>query len=367
MSENNRKILVVIIVLIFSAGAIFLLKSNEKETVVNEVQKVVKLVEAQKVTLSTNEAKIPISGQLNAANKVTLFSEVNGILLNANFKTGNAFKKGEVIVQLKNADLRSNLKAQKSGLLTLTAKLVADLQFEFPNAVDEWDNFLNQLDIEKQLPSYPTVEDKKLKLFVAGRNFFQTYYNVLSLEETLNKYTIIAPFDGFLSSALIQPGSLVRGGQQIGEFSEMSKFEIKLDIPIHIANQVSIDDPIVMQSSDVSGEFTGKIVRINPVLDPVTQRISVFASLSDIPLNAGMYLSGYISKSLVENSFFVNRNLLNGDELPFIIDNELQFKKVKIVQMLEEQALVTGLNEGDILLKLPIKGAYNGMPVRFEF
>lgn len=362
----KRKIIIVLIIGVICGGIIFALNSNAEEVTVNEIQKVTKLVEASQIEVGTHQVVIPVSGQLKSAHKVDLFAEVNGLLLNANFKAGHYFKKGEVIAQIKSDDLNSNLKAQKSGLLTLTAKLVADLKFDFPDAANEWDQFLDQLEINAPIPDYPEVQDKQLKLFVAGRNFFQTYYAVKSMEATLKKYAIIAPFDGFLSMANINPGSLVRGGQKIGEFNNSQLFEIKIDIPIELSNKIKIGDQIEMKSSSLTGLFNGQIVRINPVLDPTTQRISVFANIESTFLKEGMFLTGEIAMEEVENSFFIDRNLLKDETLPIIQQDELSFKKVNVIQIMEEKALVSGLSNGTLTLKTPIKGAYEGMKVRYE-
>jgi len=58
--------------------------------------------------------------------------------------------------------------------------------------------------------------------------------------------------------------------------------------------------------------------------------------------------------------------LINEDQIFLIIDNKLISKKIDIVQISEENAIVRGLSDNDRILSESIKGSYSGMEVRFK-
>ena len=62
----------------------------------------------------------------------------------------------------------------------------------------------------------------------------------------------------------------------------------------------------------------------------------------------------------------LKRNLIQDNNVFIITNNKLVSKKIDVVQIFEENAVVRGLANNDRILSEPIKGAFNGMEVRFN-
>ena len=77
------------------------------------------------------------------------------------------------------------------------------------------------------------------------------------------------------------------------------------------------------------------------------------------------YLNGIINWS-IENSFSIKRSLLNNNKIYIIKDNILIEKEINIIQIIEERAIIKGLDNGDEILSEPIKGSYSGMNIRIQ-
>lgn len=366
MNDRNRKIVIGILIVVVCGGLTAMLLKSEKPPQVNEPVEIVKLVKVQEVALDSQEVKISIQGRLMAAQKIELFAEVNGILQTEKFLTGTSFRRGEVIASIDAAEIRSSIKAQKSTLLNQTAKLLADLKFDFPDEVPVWDKFLEGIDFSKPLPALPNVTDAKLKKFLAGRSLFTTYFNIQSQEERLNKYTVNAPFDGVLTKANLKKGALVRAGQPMGEFIQTGNYELVADIAVEESNKVKVGDKVLLTSNDLNGSWNGEVARINPKVDENSQNVSFYISVAGDDLYDGMYLFGELNVGIVSEAMVINRGLVDRNEMYVVVDSTLQKKTVQLIQKRDAYAIVQGLENGELILNEPIKGAYPGMKVRYE-
>mgnify|MGYP004357414879 CR=1 FL=1 len=67
-----------------------------------------------------------------------------------------------------------------------------------------------------------------------------------------------------------------------------------------------------------------------------------------------------------ENTFLVKRNLIDENQMYVIVGNKLVSKKIEIVQVSEENAIIRGLKNNDLILNESIKDAYDGMEIRYK-
>ena len=105
---------------------------------------------------------------------------------------------------------------------------------------------------------------------------------------------------------------------------------------------------------------------INKTIDESSQNMSVFIQISDKNLYSGMYVHGNILVGENENSFSIKRSLLNNNKIYIIKNNILIEKEINIIQIIEERAIIKGLDNGDEILSEPIKGSYSGMNIRIQ-
>ena len=80
--------------------------------------KIVKTVFIEKVKNGTVPITITANGNLVAKNKIEIFSEVQGVLQPSSkeFRPGNSYRKGEVILRMNSEEHYANVQAQKSNL-----------------------------------------------------------------------------------------------------------------------------------------------------------------------------------------------------------------------------------------------------------
>jgi len=104
-----------------------------------------RMVKAMNATSDTLAPEVRIEGRVQALNRMTVLSEVNGMLPvgGKEFREGVAFAAGEAMLRLDDAELRASLVAQRSQWLQLLAGSLADLQVDFPDIFRVKQNFVD--------------------------------------------------------------------------------------------------------------------------------------------------------------------------------------------------------------------------------
>jgi len=352
---NKKKWVWVIAGLMILAGLVISnILSNQKEPMRRKPtaarQKSISII-----TVQNNDIKIPIemSGPLYAYDKVEIFAEVSGVLLNTpkHFKAGIPFKKGEVIIKIDDRVYKNSVLAQKSSLLNQLTLLLPDLSIDFPQSSRRWEAYLKSMDLQKELNPLPDPASDKERYYIASRNIYNQYYVIKGMETTLSKYTIQAPFDGVVTLAMINPGTLVRVGQKLGEFISTEVYEMEASVTLFDANRLEKGQHVNLTSEDVQGTFTGRIQRINRVLDSTSLTVKVYIHLKDSRLRDGMYMVAQTNGKPVPEAVAVSKDLLVENNHLFAVEKSvLVLKPVRVVAERGDMAIIRGLADGTKIL-----------------
>ncbi|MCB0497155.1 MAG: efflux RND transporter periplasmic adaptor subunit [Cyclobacteriaceae bacterium] len=368
----RKSVTIFIGVLVIIGGALgyYLLVNQQKKKAPQE-EKVLQTVFVEKVKSHNVPINILESGRLTAKNRVEIYSEVQGVMeaTSKEFKPGANYKKGEVLVKIRDNDFYANLQAQKSVLQNLITSILPDLRLDYPDAYVRWDNYLRNFDMSKPIGDLPKPGSDKEKFFVTGKNIYTTYYNTKNLEIIASKYTIRAPFNGILTDATVNPGTVIRQGQKLGEFIDPSVYEMEVSVGKSDIPSLSIGEKVSIKNEDNGNSQTweGTITRINGKVDATTQTVKVYIQLKGSNLKEGMYLEASITGNPVSNAYEVpNSILIDGTKVFVVNDNKLQIVPVNIVHKNLESVVVRGLEDGMHLVAKPIAGAYSGMEVNVK-
>ena len=229
-------------------------------------------------------------------------------------------------------------------------QLIPDLSIDYPKSADEWKNYLNKFNLDLPLQPLPEPFDNTEKYYIASRNLYTMYYSVRSMEETLAKYTITAPFSGVISDGDINPGTLIRTGQKIATLTSSDRFEMKAFASIKQVSRIKPGQKAVLYSEDIPGDFNAFVSRVNTVIDP-SQTVRVYLESTDSKLRDGLYMTAVISTDPIENAAKISKALLDENNSVFIIKNNiLEARKIKVVAQKGDFVIVKGIENGEILL-----------------
>lgn len=369
MNNTVRIIINIVIGLIILALAAFVAMKlvGNKKGVKPQAEKMVASVYVKEVKNTRVPIIIPAHGNLTAVNKVELYAEVQGVFLNSSktFKTGQVYRKGDLLLGIDAGEYKATLVAQKSALQALITSSISDLKFDYPEAYPNWLAYLQSFDLKKPLAPLPEPLSKQENFYIAGKNIITSYYNIKNMEERLQKYSIRAGFDGVLTEALVNPGTLVRTGQKLGEFIDPSVYELEVLLGKAYADLLEVGKVVKLHNPEQTNTWKGKVARINSKVDPTTQSVQVFIRVSGDTLKEGMYLEASVEAREEPSAIELSRSLISDTHEVMVVENDqLKMKKVTPVYFGDKTVVIKGLPDGTILLSKPVMGAYEGMAVK---
>ncbi len=360
---------IVIVVILIGIGGNFLLSnqngSANKKNGKAASAKLQKKIRTQLVSNQTVMQTVSISGRVQAYNKIDVFSEVTGVLKSTakTFRAGRYFKKDERLITIDDEVYRNTMLAEKSMLLNQLTQLIPDLMIDYPENVAKWDAFLNDFDLSKPLQPLPKTSSSRERNYIASRNIYTKYYSVKSMEAMLAKYSIKAPFNGIVTESSVNPGTLVRQNQRIGEFTSTASYELNAIADLEDLKFLKVGQTVLLSSDEINESFSGKVQRINQKISPETQSVNVFIRTSHPKLKDGMYVNAII-KYNVENAFEVQKSLLiNNRSLYVVEDSIVKLKEVQVMGSYGDVAIVKGLLDGTKIITEKFEGMKEGLNV----
>lgn len=310
--------------------------------------------------------QISLQGRLQALERIDLFAEVQGVMREGNtaFRAGNRFQKGDLLMLVDPAEARAALVAQRSQFINNLSQVLPDIQLDYPGEAAVWKNYLRSLHVESAMPVLPETSSETFRLFLTARGIPAAWHNLQSAEVRFGKYRLTAPFSGVLTDALVSAGSLVRPGQALGTFINDAVFELEAAVAPEELAFLELGMPCAFHSTDIPGQWTGTLKRINQKVDPGTQTVRIYFEVRGNDLKEGIYLSGELPSSAIENAMAIPRKLLVQDRFLFLIKEDVLTRiEPTIAGFTEESAVITGLPNGAKLLADQLAGAHDGMQI----
>lgn len=364
-----RKGITVILAILLLAGASFLAKYliDNKQKPKPRFNKIVKTVFTETVENKSIPVLITANGNLEAKNKIEIYSEVQGVLMptSKDFRPGTSFKKGETIIKINSDEFYANLQAQKSNLFNVLTAIMPDIRMDYPEEYAKWEQYIHSFSINTPIAPLPLTNTDKEKFFISGRGILTSYFNVKNLEAKLAKYNLRAPFNGILTESLVNPGALVRSGQKLGEFINPSVYEIGVAVKSEYRNLLQVGKNVELSNLEKTNSWVGKVVRINGKVDTDTQTIMAFIQVKGEALKEGQYLEVVLEAKSEESAFEVSRKLLvDNSKLYVVKDTVLDLIDVDVAFENKNTVIVKNLPNGTQLLSKVVPGAHAGMLVK---
>jgi len=359
-----RRIILITISVIAVLFPIFMLvtsilSSNQEEKDENNViEDVFNPVTCSNVEISNFESIIDFSGKVVSVNKIPISSEVSGVFLTSNennFKVGQKFKKGDVLIKLDCSDLEFQLKSSKIEFKQLLLQVIPDLKSDFPASYDKWLDYVNNFQIEGSLLQHPDSENEKQSNFLASRGILSSFVQLQRIQNQLDKSVIKAPFDGVVTQSFLRSGMNIVPYQKLGEFMDDTNFEIVTSFSLDESNFLEIGDKALIYSfgnyTSIQENFMIELIRMGNYVNPLTQGVDVIFKVTNPLLLDGMYVNGSIQiKNDIKISKIHKEKLIDEKYVLLNLDNKIKQKEVNIIFSENESILVEGLSIRDCLI-----------------
>ncbi len=227
-------------------------------------------VVAAPVDIATTSDQLSAIGTLAAAQEVTLFPQVTGIVTSVTFKPGSHVTAGQTLV-------------------TLDAK---DQQVAVDRATVALDDAKTALDRAQRLSKTSNITEVDLQ--TAQNNERKAEIDARAAQLDLDKLTIKAPFDGTIGLTNLSVGDLITSTTAIATLDDMSVLTLDFQSPERFAGRIAVGDALKATAESLPGvNLAGKIVAIDSRIDAATRTLKLQASFTNEngKLKPGMAIS----------------------------------------------------------------------------
>ena len=313
--------------LIFSINQASEAKSNKSAQ--NATKLPIVVVKPAKFSLLNDE--IEALGNIEASESIIVTSKVTEVVTSINFDDGQSVTKGQLLVQLRDAEQRAQLRIADVNLKNNERELnrIKTLVEEQSVAELEQDRLQTEIDTAK-----------------ANRD---------SALADLKDRQIKAPFDGVLGLRQISVGSLVTPGDEITTLDNISTLKLNFTVPERYLQVLKPGKVVEASSVAYPGDvFKGVVKSIDTRVDPVTRAVVVRALLKnpEAKLLPGMLMKIDLIKETKKALVIPESAVIPRQNRQYVYvvnsDNEVVQKQVEIgLRKLGIVEVVDGLNEGE--------------------
>ena len=368
---TKRKIIILLVSFLFLLLIIFRLASGKGEEIMPKAKSYDenRYVKVQKISNDTVNVYIEGYGRVSSSRKITISSEVQGVLLSSGFdlKAGKSFSQGQLLFKINDKEAQLALKARKSGFLNIVAIILPDIRIDFPSNAQNWDNFFNSIDLDSPLPDLPKFSSSKEKTFLAAKNILTEYYNIKGDEERIKKYNVYAPFNGSIVDVSSEVGTTVSPGPPIANIIKTVALEVTIPISPEYVPLIKEGNSVELLSEDKTNSWKGKVSRIAKNINENTQSVDVYISIENDQTSSlynGMYLEAKIEAIKVQNASEIPRRaMLDNGKVYIVKDSMLLQQSLEIINRNKSSLVVTGLKDELLVVVEPIPGAVDSMKV----
>lgn len=215
---------------------------------------------------------IPANGKIQPVTEVKISPDVSGEIIKINCKEGDAVKKGDLILQIKQDLYLSARDRAEASLNSVKAQyLQQDAQLQQTELSHNRNEQLfakkaiSQADYEKSLAEYRIAQSQKK---AAEYNVKSAEAALKEAEENLVKTNIYAPMDGTISKLSVEIGERVVGTSQMAgtemlRIADLNQMEVLVDVnEIDIVRLVENDTATIEIDAYPNRKFKGTVTRV---------------------------------------------------------------------------------------------------------
>lgn len=374
----KAKILTPIILLVIGGFAAYLLGSHQPDLSGEPYERMAPTVRVLKIAPGDEYLSISSQGTVQPRSQSELIPEVSGrvIWMSPSLVTGGAFKQGDALLRINDADYRTQLARSEAALQRS--------QVEHQHADAELER-LRSLH-RRKLASQQQLDDAQRSARVAKANFQEASANLDQSQRDLARTELIAPFDGLVRNEHVDVGQFITRGQSIGTIYATDAVEVRLPIssaqlrytglPMDTRGQIpkALRPPVTVATTLGGQPFAwqGALVRLEAEIDERSRMVYGVARLSldqngrSPTLPVGMFVSAEIRGERVHDIVRLPRSAMRDHNQVLVVDaeNRLHFRQVSVLRLEHDEMLIDdGLSAGELVSISPLQTVVEGMSV----
>ena len=221
---------------------------------------------------------------------VTISNQLAGIISRIDFNNGVEVKKGQVLIRLDDEVEKANLTSKRVQLPAAKA------------------------DYKRLVKLYSQKSVSKQDLDNAEAKYLTLEADIKSLQATIKRKVIKAPFSGIIGIRNVHLGEFIQAGSEIVRLEDIKTLKIRFTIPQNQLAKVKVGQIInVNVDAYPSKNFIGHISAIEPAVFQQSGLIQIQAEIPnpDEKLRSGMFAKVNVQLPKLENQIVIPQTAIN--------------------------------------------------------
>ncbi len=336
-------------------------------------------------------ASVSLGGTVVPYKDVTFSAQIPGRIKNIAGEEGDHFESGAELIAINDDDLLAQRRSAWANLANAEAALRnAGVQYNreliSPYGSEQNDamggmgsmmkQFTNPMNSMMGSGSSPGF-DRYAQRYQSGTQLEQARSQIVSARSAIDTIDTkirdaksVAPFDGVITKKLVEVGDPVQPGQPLLKFADMSRLQIKVEVPARLMPGVKkgMVFPARLDVGDV--DIQARVVQVFPIADPDRHTVTVKMELPPgAPGGAGMYAEVMINdvNAKVRDLPVVPREALvwRGSLPGVYVMNENNERQLRLVRIgddvgVDGVAVLSGLRAGERVIVKGKEAAQDG-------
>jgi RND family efflux transporter MFP subunit len=306
------------------------------------------LIVARRADLSRTVA---VSGSLRAVRTAQVKAKVAGELRELAVREGEPVRSGQVLGRIDPSEYEARLRQAQEQAASARAQLdIAERSLQNNRAL-----------VDQGFISRNALDTSVSNAAAARAALQQALAGVDLARKALNDTALRAPFDGFISARVAQPGERVSVDARILEIVDLSRLEMEAPVPAEQVVQLVAGARAQLRVDGLAEAVSATLARINPSTQAGTRAVMVYLTLDGHPaLRQGLFATGEIEVERAQALTLPASALRQeGSRTVALLvrDDRVEPREVKTGRSSPDPAsgerlveIIEGLNEGDRVL-----------------
>lgn len=327
---------------------------------------------------------ISANGLVKAFKELEVVSNISGFIKEVKVYEGKYVFKGDLLIKFDDREYKIALNEAEASLLNAKIEYgfyakeeSVPIDTKKADSIKVELNKLQKLFNDKKISEDEYLKEKDkldLSLIFTGAKRDDVILNKSGMTNAINavnraklnlSYTeIVAPFSGVVANFDLVENKRVNASEKLFDLLDVSRLKVEVGVLESEINKITIGSKAKLKLNAVPEKiYTGKVIQINPLVDPETKtcRVTVEIVDKDNNIKPGMFTSVSIEAEIFKNRILIPKEALlvrDRRNLVFIVENGLaKWHYVKIGEQNDKFIeVIDGINSGDTVI---VDGHYN--------
>jgi multidrug efflux pump subunit AcrA (membrane-fusion protein) len=312
---------------------------------------------------------IDVGGTVVAEQAATLTAQQPGRIKTITGKEGDAFKTGQVLIELDDAELQAKRRAAVAALNNANTQFRREIispraksspgGMGFPSMMDQ----IVTNPMQSIIGTRDTDAERHADIISRDTGVKEAQSNLRMIDAKLRDSRSLAPFDGVITRKHVEVGDTVQPGMPLVDFADINGLQVQVDVPARLRGLLKKGTHLPVKLDGATAPVKALLTRLFPTVNPRTHTVRIKLALpSGIDAAVGMYAAVSVpdGRNQTRKRIAVPARAIGQQGSITMVrtvaengSHHLRLVRVGDVLLDGRVEILSGLNEGDIVLVQP--------------